>query len=157
MHYEQSNVFAGLIQQPPRGITRQSFVRFSAVPSVLCNCWSYGHMMAAALPGITSAFQVVKRGQKSKGWRTKGNLLSLNLLVSLISWRIKPVFLKCLFLIIFYTLFYRLVILTRLVKKYGNMRRGEKERGGVKPRRCMAILVTEWKCVCMRVVNLTGS
>ena len=54
---EQSYGFAGLVQQPPHGLTRASFVSYPALPS-----WPHGHMMAAALPDITYTFQEGRKG-----------------------------------------------------------------------------------------------
>lgn len=127
---EQSYVFARLVWQPPNGISSQSFVHFPFLPSVSWGRWPYAHIMAAGLRGITSAFQVVGKGQKNKWKRAEGNLLSLTLLLKLMSWRIKPVFNLKKIYYIFYILFYRWILLTSLSCKeiWGGARRRKGER-----------------------------
>ena len=65
---EKSYGFAGLVQQPAHGITRASFVCHPALPSLSCGSWPHGHMMAAALPGITYTFQEGRKGSSVKSW-----------------------------------------------------------------------------------------
>ena len=60
---EQSYGFAGLVQQPAHAITRASFVCYPALPSLSCGSWPHGHIMAAALPGLTSQLQAGIRGR----------------------------------------------------------------------------------------------
>ena len=65
---KQSYGFAGLVQQPAHAITRASFVCYPALPSLSCGSWPHGHIMAAALPGITYTSQEGRKGSSVKSW-----------------------------------------------------------------------------------------
>ena len=46
----------------------QVFVCYPALPSLSCGSWPHGHIMAAALPGITYTSQEGRKGSSVKSW-----------------------------------------------------------------------------------------